>query len=136
MSKWLPSDRDKEIFLRRVQLLDEVPGPRIGDWIKYADGTILRIGHVWTDDAVQPVPGGSFYLGDGYVSFSGSLYRGVPINSLTATSQKRRGRVWFFHDDQSRADNSVHLYAEFRVFRTAYPLPLELRDINQYRQGT
>lgn len=121
--------RDAEILAARTRLLDERPGPRVGDFVVFANSVTRRISYVWPwpedDMGVQTsaVGGGSFYLGEGYVSFSGSLYRCVPASTLTRTSETRDGDVWFFHHDWAEADNGVHARLPFRVYASSANAP-------------
>jgi hypothetical protein len=115
-------DRDSEILAQRVNALGLVEGPRVGDYIVFADGTERRISYVtpaeWMPevDIVQTSKGGSWYLGDGYISFSGSLYAGVKRDTLTETSEVRAGSVWFFRHDFHTAHNGVDTEMMFRVY--------------------
>lgn len=85
--------------------------PRVGDYIVFADEVTRRVSHVWDwptgGESVQTSDGGSFYLGEGYCSFSGGLYPGIPLRTLTLTADLRQGPVWFFHHDLHRASNAV-----------------------------
>jgi hypothetical protein len=118
-------ERDWLILQDRLAELDTIDGPRVGDWVVFADGVERRISQRWqfpadedgpAIDAVQTSSGGSFYLGDGYVSFSGGLFGSVPTATLEATGQFREGRVWFFHHDHWTAHNGVQSVGLFRVF--------------------
>lgn len=119
-------ERDRQILADRVASLDAIAGPRVGDWVIFADGTERRISHRWffpadedgpeIDNVQTSHPGGSFYLGDGYVSFSGSLFLGVPGSTLTLTDELRPAGVWFFHHDWWQAHNGVGAEVMFRVF--------------------
>lgn len=111
-------ERDAFILAGRQVELDGRQGPRVGDWIEFADGMVARISHDW-GDSVQYSYGGSFYLGDGYASYSGGLEPGIPVDSLTPTDEVRPGPVWFFHHDQARAHNGVNTAANFRVYRAS-----------------
>lgn len=115
-------ERDAAILARNMASFDAVDGPRVGDFVRHSCGTLRRFSHAW-DDAIQTADerGGSFYLGDGYTSFSGSLYRGVPRDSLTPTDEKRQGRVWFFHHGFAQAHSGVDAYPEFRVWACSLP---------------
>lgn len=111
--------RDEEILAARRAALDEVTGPRIGDYVVFTDGVTRRFAHDWgTDNGIQTCDGGSFYLGDGYVSMSGSLYGKIPHSSLTLTEQVHDGSVWFFHEDWAKAHNAVHVKIPFRIYTT------------------
>ena len=122
MSVWPDSvpkfdERDQAILDQRRAELDAVQGPRVGDWIRFADGMVWQISHLW-DDSAQYTWGGSFYLGNGYVSYSGGLEPGIPLDSLTLTSESKPGNVWFFHHDWSKAHNGVSATVDFRVYES------------------
>lgn len=80
----------------------------------YCDGTYREVIRI---ESVQVSEGGSFYLGDGYVSFSGSLEPSLPYSSLVDTGDMHDGAVWFFHHDYHQAHNGVSAVAKFRVWR-------------------
>lgn len=121
--------RDLEILRSRVDELNERTGPRVGDFVRFADGVTRRVSHLWawdvrTDgprpadwvDSAQTSDGGSFYLGDGYVSMSGGLHPGVPLETLTDTGELLSGQCWFFHHDWHRAHNGVNVCVPFRLY--------------------
>jgi len=118
--------RDTEILAHRMAQLNEREGPRVGDWvILQGDGDfnerLRRFTHDWGDTIQTNDPGdsGSFYLGDGYCSYSGALAPGIDKKSLTNSGQTRLGRVWFFRHNIHEAHNRVNTAAEFRVFLQA-----------------
>lgn len=115
-------DRDRAILAERQGQLDAVVGPRVGDWVEFADGVSQRISYLWPDDA-QTSDGGTYYLGRGYVSMSGSLHRGVPIASLVATARTKPGSIWFFHHDYHTAGGGVEATIPFRVYTCGLPAP-------------
>lgn len=113
--------RDEQIVASRMAKLDTQPGPRVGDFVRFNDGHHRRISCHWTDDSgwdggCQTSDGGSFYLGDYGVSFSGGLYPSLPTESLIDTSETRHGSVWIFHHDYHTAHNGVTFSVPFRVF--------------------
>lgn len=122
-------ERDEQIRKLRLELLDRQTGPRCGDWIDFADGVRRRISHVWDwEDGTTPTyqtshEGGGYYLGEGFVAFSGSLYQSVPGDTLTLTNEKREGRVWFFHHGYQQAHNGVDSVCTFRVYRCSLDAP-------------
>jgi hypothetical protein len=111
-------ERDAFILAGRKEELDKREGPRVGDWIRFADGAERRISHDW-GDSFQYSEGGSFYLGNGYVSFSGGLEPGIPADSLKLTSEVKDGDVWFFHHDYQTAHNGVPATIKFRVYESS-----------------
>lgn len=113
-------ERDAEILRERAAslLANKI---NVGDFVRFADGVARRVSYIWTDEhgeifSVQTSGGGSFYLADGFVSFSGSLYHGVPFESLTDTGDRHDGDVWFFHHDFPGAGCGVACVAKFRIW--------------------
>lgn len=118
-------DRDRALIAALAALFDQCPGPRIGDFMDFGQVS-PRVSHVWrlnTGDEVQTSDGGSFYLGEGYCSFSGGLYIAVKVNALTPTAETREGDAWLFHHNQPMADNGVYFHIPFRVYRCALDAP-------------
>lgn len=117
----IPND---ELLERRSRRREEAGRPLVGDFVIFPDPSAPggareeRIAHDWGEDTgVQTAPGGSFYLGDGYASFSGTLNPTVLTEALTPTGEVRTGRFWFFSGDHDRADNGVDAEAPCRVYR-------------------
>ena len=119
--------RDDEIISRRAALLIQHTKPQSGDFVIFADDVTRRISHVWdwpADDegprlySIQTSDGGNWHLGDGYASFSGSLFTGFDGDTLTDTGETRPGSVWIFHHDIHVAHSAVQGLVDFRVWRT------------------
>lgn len=112
-------DQDSAILTTRMEAAAARPGPRLGDYVDFADGVTRRISHIWDDmpvASIQTSDGGSFYLGERSCSFSGGLEPGIPADTLTLTETLRQGWVWFFHHDWWEADNGVTAKIPCRVF--------------------
>jgi hypothetical protein len=119
-------EQDQEIYRERQLGLDNRRSPGIGDWVEFADGVTRRISHVWdfAPTTAQTSADGSFYLSnDGSVSFSGSLYPGVDIKTLTFTGEFRPASAWFFHHNWMEAHNGIDVMADFRVYRSTEKAP-------------
>jgi hypothetical protein len=119
-------ERDAAILAERRAAYDGIAGPRVGDFEVFADEVARRISYIWreedgTVDSAQTSDGGTYHLGKGYVSMSGSLYSGVKPETLTLTDEQRNGAVWFFHHDCWGAGNGVDTTMPFRVFRCSEP---------------
>lgn len=116
--------KDHEILVSSVVELHKREGIRVGDFIRYADGAMRRVAHIWDDGAgnaleIQPTDGGSFHLSpSGSVSFSGGLHRSIPAESLTDSGQHAHGAVWFFHHDIWGKDRGVNAGVTFRIYDT------------------
>lgn len=113
---------DAMIIKRCLVKLDSDERVRVGDYVIFTDDVVRRVSYVWRDEtdaafSVQTSDGGSFHLGDGYVSFSGSLHPGVSPDTLTRTDDTRDGAVWIFHHDRWTAHNGIDAVVPFRVYR-------------------
>lgn len=113
---------DKAILDQRESAFNQVQGPRVGDFLRTPDG-FLRFTHDWgesiqtTVNAKHPCHGdASFYLSDGYASFSGSLDPAIDKSLLVDTGEKQNGSFWFFHHDEYRAENGVYFTIPCRVY--------------------
>lgn len=119
-------ERDAEILANKVAVLNQYKGIRVGDFVRFTDGVLRRVSQIWRDedgqpDSIQTSNGGSYYLGTGYVSMSGSLYSGIKPWTLTLTSETRKGSVWFFHHGLAGANRGVSAEVEFRVYQASIP---------------
>lgn len=118
--------RDFERLQRSQEALFKRIKPEVGDWIEYPDSrTPRRVAHVYWGEEYQPAVGGSFYLDQTTVHFSGELSPSKPIDTLEATDKLLLGNVWFFHHEVRKANNSVHTQAHFRVWKSTAPLDHE-----------
>jgi hypothetical protein len=121
-------ERDRQIIWERRHSIELIDGPRVGDYVDFADDTRRRVAYIWRDEhgeafSVQTCEGGSFYLGNGYVSMSGSLYGGVKPETLTLTGETAPGSAWIFHHDHHTRDNGVDVTIPFRVYRCSEDAP-------------
>ena len=94
-----------------------------GDFVHFADGTMSRVTHVWSDErgpfSIQTEQGNgdsSFYLGNGYMEFSGSLRPGVSFSFMKPAGWTTPGSCWFFHHDHARAYNGVRVKVDCPVW--------------------
>jgi len=110
--------RDMEILSRRAAAFASHETPKTGDFLEFADGIKRRISHVWFDEKIQTSDDGSWYLGDGYMSFSGALYQSIPIEALSLKGEKRLGSCWFFHHNHQAAHNGVNAVIPCQVWTT------------------
>src|ERR1051326_598604 len=111
-----PETKDREILAERVEAYNDIAGPRRGDYVKTPDGKYHRFAWVH-DDNIQCVwGGGSFYLGKGYIEYSGGLNAGVKRADLIPTGETKAGEIWFFHHNDARAYNGVVTEIKFRVY--------------------
>lgn len=120
-------ERNTEILADLTAAFDAVPGPRVGDFIRTADGAYVRISfhrpaHACRDRAarVQTTRGGRFFLGVGYMEFSGSLDPAIPVSRLQPTAEVRDGTCWFFSRGHVRAHNGVDVTIPCRVYACPY----------------
>lgn len=110
-------DRNLEILRRNLEALDKHDGPRVGDFVEFADGVVRRFSHDWDEYGLQTSDGGSWHLGNGFLSFSGSLHPTVSRETLTRADEIRSGSAWIWHHDWSGASRGVDVTIPLRVFR-------------------
>lgn len=110
-----PDARDAEILAKLESAWDRRQGPRVGDFVLIGD-RYGRFSHDW-GDGLQWSENGSFYLGEGYASFSGGLNKTIPLENLTLTDETRAGDFWFFHHGFAQAHSGVGARIACRVWR-------------------
>jgi hypothetical protein len=113
-------EKDQRLISDRRESFDDIDGPRVGDFLKTADGTYHRFTHDW-GDSIQTTSAsypahGSFYLGEGYVSYSGGLDPAIDKKILRRILETREGRFWFFSGDSPRAHNGIYFNIPCRVY--------------------
>src|SRR5881398_2456575 len=109
------TERNAEILATRESTYNNIEGPRVGDFVVMADGHLERFSHNW-GDSIQTCYGGSFYLGEGFVSFSGALNPSIRKDELLNSGQTKTGNFWFFSNNYARAHNGIDVQIECRVF--------------------
>ncbi len=123
MSSVAFDERDALLLADKIKAREAIDGPRIGDYIKMLDGSLRRFTHDWCD-SIQTTAlnhDGSFFLGLGYASFSGSLDPGVERPRIERVpGEVLSGRFWFFHHDSSGAARGVNCEITCRVFRERF----------------
>ena len=123
MNKPIFDDRDQDILDKRQSAYLERTGPQVGHWVHFADGAVRRISHIWdwgepSEVSIQTSNGGSFYLGNGYMQFSGSLYSGIPGSTFKRTDKFKVGSAWFFHHNDACAHNGVGVMVKCAVWES------------------
>ena len=116
---------DDEILNARIVEWGKVSGPRVGDFCELSDGTVRRFTHDWGDSIQTTVPpkghpcsgDSSFYFGNGYMSFSGSLDSAIPKSQFEMVPRMQEGSAWFFHHDWMTAHNGVYFKVPCRVYK-------------------
>ena len=115
--------KQDKILADRMAEYNLIPGARVGDWIREPDGRRSRATHDWNQDGemsetIQHGGGefGQFYLGSGYISYSGGLDTGIKKNQLRDTGETKQGKIWFFIDDWYTAHNGIEYMVDFRVY--------------------
>lgn len=95
----------------------------VGDVVQFADGVTRRASYIWPE-SVQTSSGGSFHLfSSGNMSFSGSLYTSVPVETLTATEETRTGEAWIWHHGITGAGMGRTCIVPLRVWSCSLPAP-------------
>lgn len=108
-------DRDQQILSERMEAYNTIQEVKVGEFLQYKD-TFLRFSHDW-GESIQTSQGGSYYLGDGYISMSGALNSGVDKSALELTPGHKNGSVWFFHHDYHTGGGGVDFQVSLRVWK-------------------
>jgi hypothetical protein len=101
--------------------------PKVGECLVYK-GRYVRFSHDW-GDSLQTSTGGHFYLGDGYMSMSGSLNHGVAKKDIELTSQQRMVGVWFFDNNHAGAGQGRDFAVKVRVWKVKKGVKVDYYDI-------
>lgn len=112
-------DIDKEILERNIKSWNKKTTIRVGDFILLPGETdVRRVAHIWPD-SVQPSEGiGSYYFGDGFMSCSGGLDSGIPIEKFTLIiGAVLLGDAWFFRHDIMQAHSGVNVKVPCRLYK-------------------
>lgn len=109
--------KNLELLAERVAAFDKREGPRVGDYLSLPHGIMTRFTHDWEDSLQIGGGSGSYYLGNGYLSYSGGLDPSIEKKYMVLTDKKEDGMVWFFHEGSSGGGRGVHFYIPFRVFK-------------------
>lgn len=117
---------NKLILATRFTKYNQRKGARVGDYLRLWAGPgpcpahrneFTRFTHDWGDSLqTGGHSGSSYYLGDGYLSYSGSLDSGISRASLIQTNYTKMGDVWFFDEDWAGAGRGVNFEIPHRVF--------------------
>ena len=121
-------EKDSEILTARKNAFNTqrevINRPMVGDYIRFSDGTFARFTHDWNDSlqttvyrSDHPCLGdSSFYLGEGYASFSGSLAPSIPLANIKPTDAWKDASFWFFHHNWATAHNGVHFTMPVKIY--------------------
>lgn len=104
-----------EILNVRQSKLDQIEGPKVGDYIRTLDGELLRF-TIDNGDSLQAFYGGSFYLSQSGCDFSGTCGESFKKYKLVETGERRKGPVWFFSNGEVKAHNGYYTDAEFSIW--------------------
>jgi len=119
---------DRRILAKRTALFNRQKGPRVGDFIVFADEVTRRIARVEPENGS---PDRSVYLSDAYFYLSEKegvlhntrLHRPVQIRHMELTDKRRTGSAWTFHHGISTEHNGVNVEIRFRVYRCSELAP-------------
>ena len=95
-------DRNLIILKEKQDLFLKDNRLKQGVFLKMPDGEYLRITHYF-GDGVQTAKEfeGSYYLGEGTMSYSGSLDPIIKTENIRPTNETKIGHCWFFADRHS-----------------------------------
>lgn len=115
---------DQELLTLKISLWENKRYIKSGDFVRFKDGTLRRVSHVWQGDHgrpdfIQTSDRGSFYFGNGYMSFSGGLRPGLDASLFSLTNETIEGWAWFFSHDIRKANNAVNVKVPCQVWAAA-----------------
>jgi hypothetical protein len=115
------AQKDLKMFRERMLEYDKSPSdkPRVGDfiWMGKKQGW-MRFAYDWAPHGgIQICYDGSFYLGNGYCSMSGSLEPSIDHSRIVPTDQTKLGRCWAPHNGYLEGGSGIYMKMPFRVFR-------------------
>lgn len=126
MTRFTFDEQDQQILKRREKQFLENKELKVGDFIRFGDGTLRRVAYVWSAEEVQTAdPACALYLGEGgYQEFSGTLYHSTPKGTqFTRTDTSMQGSVWIFHHHQVEAHHGVYSQCYCPIWETDSPAP-------------
>jgi len=127
---------NEQILSDRMAAFNRRAGARVGDWLKLDPPdprcpAYTRFTHDWGDSIQTGGQDGSFYLGNGYLSYSGGLDPGISHGDLLLTDDVKEGSCWFFDGDMSGAGRGVGFRVPMRVFKPKPGAKLDgIHDLN------
>jgi len=111
--------KDFEIITNYLVEFNKNTGLRVGDLLEINEkDEHFRVAHDWGKSLQTTYSNGSFCLGNGYVSHSGSLHLSIPAEFLELQKDKEfEAIIWVFSNGQQGAHRGVYLRVPFRVYR-------------------
>lgn len=129
-----PLDERNQTWVSEMQAsLDSTRGAiQQGHVVRFADGTLRVVSHVWMDATNQPasiqtsdLTAGDArlhlcnYRGLAYLEYSGGLYCDVPFDTFTQTSENAQVAVWFWNHQISGAGRGVYTMVSVPIWDCA-----------------
>jgi len=109
---------NQEILKFRLEQWNKIEGIRVGDYLQLEEEEKpRRVAHNWGDGVQPSIGNGSLYLGNGYMSYSGSLDKTIPNENLVLTSDIKDGDCWFFDKDRAGAGRGINFTVPCRVWK-------------------
>lgn len=120
-------DDKKNLEILQCSLADyNGPKARVGQWLKLPNGKYTRFTYDWGEQIqTGGGPGPGFYLGDGYMSYSGGLNPGIEHQYLELTDETLPGGVWFFSRGWAGAACGVNYTIMLPVWKVKDGAPVE-----------
>ena len=127
-------EKDEMILAVRQAAILKSDRPKQGDVIRFKNKVIRRMAHVYYDedgkaDRIQPTCTFdiSFYLGEGYMEFSGSLAYALDAKLFTLAKETQEVNAWFFHHDWAKAHGGIPVKVNVPVWNCDYSIEGEYK---------
>ena len=111
------ANKDFDFIHEFLGLYEQRSGPRVGDFLQVMPDRYTRLTHVWGAVLYTGSLVDSYYLGKGYITYSGSCGRGYEKKQVMPTTQTMEGRIWTFSNHWQGAGRGIHLTVPLRVFK-------------------
>jgi hypothetical protein len=120
---------DAERIRKMLAEYDELQGPRVGDWVRFADGHEMRIAYLTADGGVQVAYGGTWSMGRSIrdesvgVSFTGQLRKSFPALTLTYEGGPDLGGIVYCVVGPLLEEQWVQVKFAARIYACSLPAP-------------
>ena len=112
------------IIRERLKLLDEKPGPRVGDYVVDQHGIYYRLAYKMGDFFQIGYAGTAQYFGAAGCQYSGVMGTLIEPRQLIDTGYCLPAPIWIFSRNDTRHKRAFYANVLFRVFECFQPLSL------------
>lgn len=108
--------KNQQILKSRTLQFNKTKGPRVGDYLKYPDGSFTRFTVDLGESLQTGGERGSYFLYGSCCDYSGGCDSGIKKSDLVPTRETKPGDLWFFDEGITGAGRRKDFQINFRVF--------------------